>query len=347
MRHKKVLNTFLGLLVLLFTLLLAYVPAAGLSIAAKLLAKQFDVVARNLEQSLNKGNNSANILKNEVFLKSVLEGNEVNTTKDVITRFKEILGKDHPHLSEIERLLRLSDEALLNMSDSDQIALNSIYNTLASVYKHTYEIPPLCPEGCISYEQIYIVNNVDEVILRSVQDKYSRIFIDNNNYIRYGPVLRQELTDLSRTSVMKDLIKDGVFNIDEDPRGKLKILDANLQELISDEQAEMLSVLHAMNHAFLSKDKPGHDFFVDLLRFNSGDLLANRFWRIAIFDESEISTWWAETFKAVYKENPSVSAHERIEIWLEKMDEKVARLNNPQHIEIWEEIKRNRLCDFI
>ena len=345
-RLDKQKNWLGGLLSLVLFAGGAQAWGSGLSLAARLAARQIEQVANQIAGGAKHGNLASNTRTLRVSMENALEAGD-DTPEKVIARVKnilgKILGKDHPLVAQVERLLGIKQ--VMKMSDQDRLALNGMINSLA-VYASAFKHVPICAGSCAGTRMVdegieHAVVDVAPAILKSVQEKYA-----GTTDTRVA--LERELTDLRRSFFMRRLVTEKKVK-----NSTLEKLKQDLANMSGTDRSEMLSVLHAMNRSFTAQGVTAEDaarkkFFTTLLEFNSDDILANRLWRVAIADSGQIDhEIWNSMLRNIVKDNPNLSSAQRTELWISQMDRVVAASGKESHAKEWKEIKGNGLCGLL
>ena len=341
-RLDKQKNWLGGLLSLVLFAGGAQAWGSGLSLAARLAARQIEQVANQIAGSAKHGNLASNTRTLRVSMENALEAGD-DTPEEVIARIKNILGKDDPLFAQVERLLGIKQ--VTKMSDQDRLALNGMLNSL-TVYASAFKHVPICAGSCAETRMVdegieHAVVDVAPAILKSVQEKYA-----GTTDTRVA--LERELTDLRRSFFMRRLVTEKKVK-----NSTLEKLKQDLANMSGMDRSEMLSVLHAMNRSFTAQGVTAEDaarkkFFTTLLEFNSDDILANRLWRVAIADSGQIDhEIWNSMLRNIVKDTPNLSSAQRTELWISQMDRVVAASGKESHAKEWKEIKGNGLCGLL
>ena len=166
--------------------------------------------------------------------------------------------------------------------------------------------------------------------------------------------LARALQELQRTDEMKKKIEQGLFKVGDDPMALFKNIEQRLLALGKNEQLKMLHNLHGWTLALSSatpEDAARKEIFDAVLRFNLSpnengvrDILSNRqLWDIAVGQDQNSWSGWANVFRQVNEELPNGTLQEKRKLFEDKM-EALARAKGEQGMRDWEEVKRNNFC---
>ncbi|MCY4644981.1 MAG: hypothetical protein OXB88_10215 [Bacteriovoracales bacterium] len=359
--QKRVLSTFLLLVLAVSFGNLRAAPLPVGSFLKKIAVRDIDELAQILVGSSAK--KGAKALQSELkTIKSSIKGvlrPEDKTPRQVINRFKIVLGEDHPQYKDLERLFKNLDEKGGKISEGDRRALKNVLTTF-SAHVQIFEGRPLCRACGVSkggtheglgLEKVFL--DFDEDVLRSLKKKDQRISLRSRAGSGISArrretqnLLQLEFEDLQATSVMQRLVREGKFRRGSDNKGGLQQVANDLKGLSFDDQIEMRGVFHAMSRSFNSatkKDAARQEFLLTIVDF--GGFTKHRLWRAALDSSIEFDDDWIRMFKQITAENPNASHEQRIGIWIKKMDEKVA--GDKVAKREWEEMKRGGICGLI